>query len=221
MQIIAVVGSKGGGGKTTVAANLALHADRAEKKVIVADLDPQQSLAAWLSRRPEDADGISIVGERESKNVESAVSLAKEHNFDILIVDGGPASLGWTEEIIKAADVAVVPVRASALDLEATTDVIALLREAGKPFLVVINAPQTPALANNAIDFFEANKIPVAETVIPARTSYIEAMTRGHAAVETNRDAAREIAALWAEIEKALAPKPSRRTITTGKGRRR
>ena len=51
MRTIAFLTQKGGAGKTTLAASLAVAAAGAGERVIVLDLDPQASLARWGKRR--------------------------------------------------------------------------------------------------------------------------------------------------------------------------
>ena len=51
MRTVAFLTSKGGAGKTTLAASLAVAAAEAGEKVIALDLDPQESLLRWGKRR--------------------------------------------------------------------------------------------------------------------------------------------------------------------------
>lgn len=52
MQTILIANPKGGSGKTTLATNLAGWLAGKRQAVAIADLDPQQSAADWLTRRP-------------------------------------------------------------------------------------------------------------------------------------------------------------------------
>ena len=61
MICIAVVNSKGGTGKTTLAAALAVRAAKEGKRVAMVDLDPQHSLAEWFNMRAGATDNPSHV----------------------------------------------------------------------------------------------------------------------------------------------------------------
>src|ERR1700719_4471419 len=51
MRTVALLTQKGGAGKTTLAASLAVAAAAAGERVIALDLDPQASLVRWGKRR--------------------------------------------------------------------------------------------------------------------------------------------------------------------------
>ena len=51
MKIISVVCQKGGAGKTTIATNLAVLAERAGYPTVLLDLDPQATAAKWGDKR--------------------------------------------------------------------------------------------------------------------------------------------------------------------------
>ena len=55
MKTLVIAAQKGGAGKTTLARNLAVAAAQDGQRVLVLDLDPQQSLRAWWRGRESDA----------------------------------------------------------------------------------------------------------------------------------------------------------------------
>ena len=55
MKTLAILSRKGGTGKTTLAVNLSVAAERAGHSTILIDLDPQASAAKWNDNREGDA----------------------------------------------------------------------------------------------------------------------------------------------------------------------
>ncbi|NBN93830.1 MAG: ParA family protein, partial [Betaproteobacteria bacterium] len=53
MRSILVVNPKGGAGKTTLSTNVAGYLAREGERVVIGDLDRQQSAMAWLDFRAE------------------------------------------------------------------------------------------------------------------------------------------------------------------------
>ncbi|MDQ2734104.1 MAG: ParA family protein, partial [Pseudomonadota bacterium] len=60
MKVLAVIGQKGGSGKTNTALGLAVAAVKAGRRVAVIDLDPQATAANWSDRR-EDKESPAVV----------------------------------------------------------------------------------------------------------------------------------------------------------------
>jgi len=54
MKILTIANRKGGAGKSTCAAHIAIEAVKSGIKTILIDLDPQKTLEAWWSKRDND-----------------------------------------------------------------------------------------------------------------------------------------------------------------------
>src|SRR4029078_517130 len=99
--IIAVLNSKGGVGKTTIAVNLAAALTAARLRVLVIDLDSQASLSMWLgvSRRQLRPSSASCLLEKYP--IQKAIRHTATANLDLL-----PGSLE-----LANADIALCNVR--------------------------------------------------------------------------------------------------------------
>jgi len=122
MRTVLIANSKGGSGKTTVATNLAGYFASRGRRVVLSDLDRQQSALDWLKRRPEILPRIQGVDGRSQHSNDSGAEWT--------VIDS-PAGLHGEKltEAIKLADWVIVPVQASAFDIGATSDFLDALRE--------------------------------------------------------------------------------------------
>lgn len=126
--IISVCGQKGGVGKSTTTLNLATLFAQDGKRVLIVDADSQASCMAWRAeRQAEDISALSITTAAlmaELKRMRVA--------FDIVLVDVGGRGLDSAviRQAIVAADLVIMPSKASQLDLWSLADTVNLLTEA-------------------------------------------------------------------------------------------
>ena len=116
MRTILVAGSKGGCGKSTVASNLAAHFALAGKATVLVDADPQHSSFRWAQKRAGmESAVLPIDGSR------SGWRQAIPGDADVAVIDAAAGALGpQLKEFLDVADVVVVPVIPSVVDIEAT-----------------------------------------------------------------------------------------------------
>ena len=146
-----------------------------------------------------------------------AVEKLELDGWDWVFIDTPPAFVNTIEDAIENATLVLIPLRPGALDLIASEDAVAMSREAGKPYLCIINdAEPRWKTTNSARDYLLAASVPVAEQIIAHRQAYLGAMTSGRTGPETERDnkCKEEIDGLWDEIKRTLAK-------SKGKERRR
>lgn len=211
MIVIAVCNTKGGVGKTTLTAALAVRAAGESRRVALVDLDPQGSLAAWWDRRGGGDNPTIFTGEDTASDAVEALAI---DGWDWVFIDTPPAFLQLVADTIEVADLVLIPMKASAVDLQASQDAVVMVSDAEVPHLVVLNDVEARWKTSQAAqDFLKASKVPVAETMIAHRASHVASMTVGKTAAEVNKGrdqaAAAEIDALWAEV-KAAAQKAVR-----------
>jgi chromosome partitioning protein len=124
MRTILVINSKGGCGKTTVTTNLASYFAAAKAKVAIMDYDPQGSSLQWLKLRSPHLAHIHGANAMPQK----AHGLRSLHTWipsdtEILLIDspGGVKGL-LMQDIVAKAEVVIIPVGPSAIDVHATAD---------------------------------------------------------------------------------------------------
>lgn len=203
MVVIGVLNSKGGVGKSTLTAALAVRASR-DGSVCVVDLDSQGSYSDWYGRRGSPDNPALLTGEDRASDAVEALQLNAPYEF--VFLDGPPGSLVVTEDAIKVCDLVVIPMRASGLDLMASQDCIRLCQQSGAAFLCVlndVNARDAKSLGENARNTLLTYKIPIAKTAVAHRVPYINAMTSGKTGPEKDKASAAEIDALWDEVRSA------------------
>jgi chromosome partitioning protein len=204
-RVITIAQRKGGAGKTTLAAQLAVAWARQDAKVAMLDIDPQASLSAWveLRRARLGAAGIgfgfaALPGWRAEQWIAE-----RARDVDIVIVDG-PAHIETEARIaVRAAGLVLIPVQPSPLDLWATEATLAMAREERRQVLAVLNrvAPRSTVTERIAADLARLGAA-VAAARIGNRIALVHAIAQGLGVLETAAasPAAAEIEALADEV---------------------
>ena len=130
MSIIAVIQQKGGVGKSTISANLAGELVRLGRSVAVVDLDPQHSLGNWaklgngLLREIVEAVNITSPAVFQTK-----VSAAAQQ-VERVILDSPPGLPDTGLMAALLADLVILPVTPSPLDIIAGQEAMTMMRQA-------------------------------------------------------------------------------------------
>lgn len=208
-RVITVAQQKGGSGKTTLAAHLAVWFARAGRRVALVDTDPQGSLGRWfMARRARmgGAAGLEFATASAWGVSYEADKLRAGH--DLVLIDTPPKIDADLRPALREADLVLLPVSVSHMDLWATEGLLDLARRESRPVLAVLNrVPPRARLTAEVLAAIDAAGIGRAATAIGNRVAYAEALGAGTAAFEAAAagPAAREFGALAAEIDDALA----------------
>ncbi len=203
--VITIAQRKGGAGKTTLAAQLAVAWARQGVRVAVLDIDPQGSLAAWIelrrARLGANAIGFDFAafpGWRASQWIED-----RARHTDLVVIDNPPHAETEAQIAVRAAGLVLIPVQPSALDLWATEATLKMARDERRRALIVLNrVPPRSGLTDRIATDLAATGTPVAATRIGNRVAFVRAMASGLGVLEGTDAtlAATEIAALADEV---------------------
>jgi chromosome partitioning protein len=206
MRTIAVIARKGGSGKSTVALHLAIAAGRRGRKVLLADTDAQRSASHILKGRA--GDGPQLVETSGPKLFALQIASAKA-GVDLLVVDTPAAIEEEIAHAIVAADLCLLVVRPTFLDLAAAVQTADIVRRLRKPTIALVNQAPSPRAGveapsvKRALEALRLMRLAVAPTTLRARMSYQSALEAGRSAeeVDAGSEAAQELAELWGFLE--------------------
>ena len=138
-MVITVAQQKGGAGKSTLVANLAV-ALAVDRRVVVLDIDPQHSLARWHAIRLERPDRAATLTFSDLSGWRLAAELDRlGRDHDVVLVDSPPVIDTDARRAIRGADLVVVPVQPSAPDIWAAEGTLKLAAEEKRPACLVLN----------------------------------------------------------------------------------
>ena len=200
-KILTIANRKGGAGKSTCAAHLALAAVKKGLKTILIDLDPQKTLELWWKKREEENPFLADV---DPLKLEEVIDNLNNHDFDICIIDTpGDTSINATSGL-QVADLVLIPSKPTAPDLQAIGRTIGTIKTLKKPYVFVI----TQAVGRTKLALQGASVLSefgsVAPTTIGNRVAYANAMNSGSSAGEEDKLAAEEINEIWRFVSSKL-----------------
>jgi chromosome partitioning protein len=206
-KVITIAQQKGGAGKTTLVAQLAVAFAARGRRVALVDIDPQGSLTSWFQVREPNGAGSITLSSLTGWRTQSAVEKLALQN-DLVLVDSPPHAETEAKIAVRAASLVLVPIQPSPMDLWATEPTLALAKSEKRPALLVVNRAQTRIKLAEALSARIAELgADVAKAKIGNRIAFAASMLEGKGVVETapNSKAAQEVEALAKEVTRWLS----------------
>jgi len=217
-MIIVIANTKGGVGKSTIAVHLAAWLHQQGHSVTLADCDMQHSSSDWVKSAAPGVKAVRLASADEI--LENLPQLKEEAEY--LVADGPGSNTEISRTLLLCADLAIVPCKASMLEVLALSQATMALRHArsvrkGKPqaTIVLSMVGKNYRLTRDMKEAAAALGLPLAKTALTLKQIYADAPGQG--AVVWNlgargREAAQEIITFFREaLPQACAKSSSKR----------
>ena len=216
-----VANSKGGVGKSTVSVHLAAWLCQQGHRVTLADCDSQQSSSEWVREAVPQVNAVRL--DNPDVILNELPHLATE--TDYVIADGPGSQTETSRALLLRADLAIVPCKASMLEVRALAKATEVLRvsqdiRGGLPKAVIVLSMvgKNYRLTADMKDAAAALNLPLASGALILRQIYADAPGQG--AVVWNmgtraRVAADEVDRIFREILPEAVATPVGRISTT------
>ncbi len=209
-KVITVAQQKGGSGKTTVAAHLAVALSRLDRSTVaLLDVDPQGSLGEWFEARERRLGAAHTgMGFRTASGWgarREAMGLSRD--YDYVVVDTPPKSDLEAKPAIEAASLVAIPIQPTPVDVWSSAATLQIVGRESVPALVVVNrVPPRARVTDDMIAAILKLGADVAAARIGNRVAFAASMGEGSTVMESapSSKGAAEIGALAREINERL-----------------
>jgi chromosome partitioning protein len=209
-NVIAVLNPKGGSGKTTLSVNLARALHNSGEKVLLVDSDRQGSARDW-NEAGEGKGGFPVVGLDRPTLDKDVPALGDSYGW--VLIDGAAKLEKMIASAVKAADLVLIPVQPSPLDIWACDSLVEMIQARqlvtdGIPSaaFVVSRAKKGTVLARDVADAISEYGFPILHGAVHDRTVFAKSMIDGSTVYDEDPEgnAAFEINHLLKQIVEAF-----------------
>jgi chromosome partitioning protein len=173
---------------------------------VLIDSDPQGSLSAWWNSREAQTPALAPASLAE---LPAKLEALRAAGVKLAVIDTPPAITAAIRDVVRLADLVLIPTRPSPHDLRAVGQTVDIATELHKPFaFCVTQAKPTARLTVQAVAALSAHGV-VAPAIVHDRVDYAASMIDGRTVNETDpkgRSAA-EILELLAFVQTRLHEK--------------
>jgi len=214
-KTIGIIQVKGGAGRSTVSTNLAGELSKQGKTVLI-DCDmPQGTSASWFAVRQQAGKAGNMIADTATNHRELVAKVDQYQYADFIVLDGPPRIAELTRAILVLADLCLVPVGASAAEIWATSDLLALVEEANqvKPvdarMIWTRYRPHTRLAQELSELATKELGLAALSTTLGMRGAYMQALGEGLTVAELYEPSAKaEVKSLTDEIQTLLRKTP-------------
>jgi chromosome partitioning protein len=203
-QVIVFASQKGGTGKTTLCGHIAVQAALAKLgSVALIDTDPQGSLAAWWNARKADS---PLFVRTSVTNLTRDIEALERDGLRFVFIDTPPRITNEVRQVVRHADLVVVPTRPSPHDLRALGPTLDMIEDYSLPLVFVVNGASLRARITGETCVALSQHGTVSPVVVHQRTDFATSMIDGRTVMEVRPDtpAAAEIGGVWSYLEGRL-----------------
>jgi chromosome partitioning protein len=205
MKVISLICQKGGTSKTTTAINLAVEAAACGLEVALIDLDPQVSACDWKDIRGEKP---PVVAATPVPHLDRALKAAAEAGADLAIVDTAGRTNDAAAAAARAADLVLIPLQPSLIDLKTLGATLEIIRLAGgKPTRAVLTRVRSVGTRHEETTAWLVEQgVEVCPASLGERVTYQDAYAQGLGVLEAEPTgkAAQEIRQVYLYASKLL-----------------
>lgn len=201
MITIVMANQKGGVGKTTLTGHLAVEAEAVgDGPAAVIDMDPQGNLAEWVNARQVETP--LFLDPSQHGGLAAALQRAAASGVGVVLIDTPPSKSPLLEEVLKHADLVVLPIQASPHDLRAVGPTIELVQQANRRMIFVLNRVKERARLTNQALMSLSQHGTIAPVMVIDRTDFASSMVdQTIMEVAPGSKGALEIKRLWAYVK--------------------
>lgn len=208
-KTLAFLNQKGGAGKTTVACHIARGLQLTGADVLLVDTDKQASARDWAAAN--EGQPVRVVG--LDRKIAAADLKALDRGHDYILLDGAPQLDEWQTAAIKLADLVVIPVQPSCLDIWACASIVEKIKDRQemtdgqlKAVFMISRRIQGTRCGNEVYSALQEFGLPVLASGTVQRVAYADSMAEGLTVfdVAPNGAAAKEVMAIVEEMKGLL-----------------
>ncbi|QDG75016.1 ParA family protein [Labrenzia sp. PHM005] len=214
-SVLTIASLKGGSGKTTLASCLAVHWQLKGLNPLLVDADPQRSIVR-LAERDQALANVKVLEQAETNVWSKVEQHSVSHGITIIDTPGFDSEI--TISALAVADIVLIPVKASPLDVDRMMDTVGTLMNGVKGWAPTFRCLLTQTVKGSVISRhvraeLEDGGFPLLSSEMPNRVAYAEAGLYGAtpSMIEPAGPAARDIAAI---AEEALALVSAKRALS-------